>query len=412
MYILSTRPIIFPFGNGCESISSSTQGRRLSSQNCSNRIWKNGRHEVPPHMNNYRSFWKDLTNAARRGKSKFPQVCSGNIDGIEVQPLNEIKYGLETPWYARLPRLDARFFIEHYSVDEVLIDKSLYRLTDKKKDTYIELAKLDYNKCREQHQLEWNQMQQWYEDCKLEDFGISKRNILEAHFFAVASIYEVERSGERVAWVKSQILAEILQTYYYIKQLPQSKSDHEIEFTTAFGTKIHVGGEGFKNVQRIITILFEALTQLKKNAQEKIVGDVSDDLLHEAWGGWLKKLGEGTGEEIQEVEVMVRSINICGGHILSKEVLSHHEYNTLSQLTNQICHHLLKLQNHKTIGVEKIDKEMQSLVQLVMQDSSNGMSKAMKQTFLVVAKTFYHRAYFSAQEIEQHISMILFQNVV
>lgn len=69
--------------------------------------------------------------------------------------------------------------------------------------------------------------------------------------------------------------------------------------------------------------------------------------IYTQWGGWLKKLGEGTGEEIPEVEVIVRTINVCGGHILSKEVLSHHEYETLSQLTNQLCHHLLKLENHK-----------------------------------------------------------------
>ncbi|KAL1532382.1 Gly-Xaa carboxypeptidase [Salvia divinorum] len=410
MYILSTRPINFRVGNSDRSISSA-QGCRLSSQNHSNNtgleIWKNMRQQVQPHMNNHRIFRKDRTDAARGGKSKF-NACSGNIDGFELQPLDKIRYGLETPWYARLRRLDARFFIEHYNVDEVLIGDSL--LNDIKKDTYLELAKSDYNTCQQQHQLEWNQIQKWYEDDNLEEFGISKKNILEAHFFAVASIYEAERSGERLAWVKSQILAEILSTYYFIKQRDQFK-DHDAEFSTAFATRIHVEGKGYKNVQRIITILFEALTQMKeiaRNAQEGIDGDVSDDLLHEAWGGWLKKLGEGTGEEIPEVEVIVRTINICGGHILSKEVLSHHEYKTLSQLTNQLCHHL---ENHKNIGGQ-IEKETKLLALLVMQDSSNGVSKATKQMFLVVAKTFYHKAYFSAQEIENHISRIVFEEVV
>lgn len=62
--------------------------------------------------------------------------------------------------------------------------------------------------------------------------------------------------------------------------------------------------------------------------------------LYIQWGGWLKKLGEGETEERQEAELIVRTINICGGHILSKQILSHHEYKTLSQLTNQICHNL------------------------------------------------------------------------
>lgn len=84
----------------------------------------------------------------------------------------------------------------------------------------------------------------WYEDCNLEEFGISRKNILEAHFFAVASISEAERSGERLAWVKSQIIAEILSAYYFIKQRDQVK-EKDTEFSTAFSTKIHVGGQGY-----------------------------------------------------------------------------------------------------------------------------------------------------------------------
>lgn len=38
----------------------------------------------------------------------------------------------------------------------------------------------------------------------------------------------------------------------------------------------------FKNVEKIIAVLFEALTEFKKIAQERNDGDISDDLLHEA----------------------------------------------------------------------------------------------------------------------------------
>ncbi|KAL2517492.1 Ent-copalyl diphosphate synthase [Abeliophyllum distichum] len=40
---------------------------------------------------------------------------------------NEIKTGLDIPWYANLPRVEARFYIENYGVDDVWIGKSLYR---------------------------------------------------------------------------------------------------------------------------------------------------------------------------------------------------------------------------------------------------------------------------------------------
>lgn len=66
---------------------------------------------------------------------------------------------------------------------------------------------------------------------------------------------------------------------------------------------------------------------------------------------------------------------------------------------------------NQMIGKE-MENEMQLLVQLVLQESSNGISKAIKQTFLVVAKAFYYRAYFSAKQIENHVSIILFEQLV
>lgn len=59
---------------------------------------------------------------------------------------------------------------------------------------------------------------------------------------------------------------------------------------------------------------------------------------------------------------------------------------------------------------KEIESEMQLLVQLVLQEGI--ISKAIKQTFLVVAKTFYYRAYFSAQQIENHVSLILFEQLM
>ncbi|PIN12315.1 Copal-8-ol diphosphate hydratase [Handroanthus impetiginosus] len=328
---------------------------------------------------------------------------------------NEIKNGLDVPWYASLPRVEARFYIENYGVDDIWIGKSLYRMPEINNETYLELAKLDYNRCQAQHQIEWNHTQKWYEDSNLEEFGISKKDLLLVFFLATASIFEPEKSGERTAWVKSQILSNILLTYYFIKEAKSSD-----QTTTEFGKNIsNIGRDtkGYKNVQRIISILFEALTEFKKDAKHQISTDISD-LLHEAWGAWLKKLGEGAEDQAQEVELLVRIINICGGRIASKDILCHQEYKTLSELTNKICHQLQKFENEKVIGMEgkkakyrEIERDIQLLVQFVLQDSPAGISKDIKQTFFVVVKTFYYRAYFTAEQIENHVSKVLFEQV-
>nr|UNZ11792.1 diterpene synthase class II [Scutellaria barbata] len=380
MYILSAQPIKFSNGFGCIPLSSAAR-RRIFQESCSR----------------FGSFSMKFL-ASPLNQNLVRHVSTPNA------ALNEIKYGLEIPWYAILPRVEARFFIDHCSLDQLWLGNSLHRMPDNNNATDLELAKLDYNRCQTQHQMEWNLMQQWYEEYSVEEFGISQKEVLAAYFLAAASIFETERSVERVAWVKSQILFDILSNYYFTKEAAESEDQ-----------RFH--GKGYKNVRKIIVILFETLNQLKKDAQEKIGSDVGY-LLIEAWGGWLKNLGEGA-EEREEVEVIVRTINICGGHLASKEILSHTEYRTLSALTNKICHHLQRLQNDKMIKKRKsemyveIDEEMRFLLQLVNEESSNGtISKGIKQTFLVVAKAFYYRAYFSTEQIENHTAKVLFEQLV
>ncbi|CAI9778857.1 unnamed protein product [Fraxinus pennsylvanica] len=71
-----------------------------------------------------------------------------------------IRTGLELPWYADLPRIEARFYIEQYgSETDVWIGKTLYRMPDISNNVYLNLAKLDYNICQAQHETEWNELQ-------------------------------------------------------------------------------------------------------------------------------------------------------------------------------------------------------------------------------------------------------------
>ncbi|KAG6700313.1 hypothetical protein I3842_08G106300 [Carya illinoinensis] len=99
----------------------------------------------------------------------------------------EVGYALQVPWYASLPRVETRFYLEQYGgKDDVWIGKTLYR---------------------------------WYEDCNLGEFGLSKRALLLGYFLAAASIYEPERSRERLAWVKTTALVETIASYVDKEQM-------------------------------------------------------------------------------------------------------------------------------------------------------------------------------------------------
>jgi len=53
----------------------------------------------------------------------------------------------------------------------------------------------------------------WYSESRLREFGLSKRELLLAYFLAAASIFEPERSHERLAWAKTTALLETIASY-------------------------------------------------------------------------------------------------------------------------------------------------------------------------------------------------------
>ncbi|CAI9095159.1 OLC1v1031038C2 [Oldenlandia corymbosa var. corymbosa] len=127
----------------------------------------------------------------------------------------ELKFGVEIPWYACLPRVEARFYIEQYSgEDDVWIAKTLYRAPEISNNHYLEVAKLEFNECQIQHQVDWTNMLKWWNEFKLEEYGLSRENLLVTFFLASASIFEPERSIERYAWAKSWAIIQLLKVYF------------------------------------------------------------------------------------------------------------------------------------------------------------------------------------------------------
>ncbi|KAL9177096.1 hypothetical protein ABFS82_01G035800 [Erythranthe guttata] len=206
---------------------------------------------------------------------------------------SEIKCGLEIPWYASLPRLETRFYIENYSADDIWIGKSLYRMPEINEERYLELGKLDYNRCQAQHQMEWNHMQQWYEHSNLEEFGVSKKELLLAFFVASSSIFETERYGERIAWVKTNILSNILSNHYYsTEDSSEQRTELSAELQNKQGRKWQVSdiyfqyihfivcrGYSYTKVHRLIAILLETLQESTTHALDWAGVDVSNQLL-------------------------------------------------------------------------------------------------------------------------------------
>ncbi|XP_071918002.1 copalyl diphosphate synthase 1, chloroplastic-like isoform X2 [Coffea arabica] len=331
---------------------------------------------------------------------------------------SEVRYALEVPWYASLPRIETRFYVEQYGgTDDVWIAKTLYRMPEISNNAYLELAKGDYNKCQLQHLNQWTDIQQWYKKCNLVDHGISIQFLEHAFFVAMASIFEPERSKERIAWTKSFIFCEMIKFYFNATSFDKKKM-------FLMGFKSHTRGTmtgccRSEVDQRLLSNLLEFLHQLSTDTAQELGKDIRQQLF-EAWESWLMTNTE-KFQWGEEAELLVRTINLCAGRITSDHTAAQLEHYRLSKLINKICHQLHESKSRKAIDAEnsngsfkrlEVEEDMQALVQLVLQNSAIGNPSDIKQTFLAVAKTFFYTTYCDKDTIDFHISKVLHEPIV
>ncbi|XP_058008087.1 ent-copalyl diphosphate synthase 1-like [Hevea brasiliensis] len=353
---------------------------------------------------------------------KEKQAANGVVDKwiITKDLPGEVEYSLDVPWYANLPRVEARFYLEQYGgEDDVWIGKTLYRMPYVNNNEYLQLARLDYNSCQALHRVEWDNFQKWYEGCNLGDFGISKRELLFAYFLAAASIFEPERSKERLAWAKTTILFETIDRYFDDNNnSTEQRRAFVQEFKNGVGARGPVNGRTMeaKTRQELVRTVLGTLNDVSLYALVAYGRDISHSLRH-AWEKWLLEWEEEGVRHQGEAELIVKTINLAAGRWISEELLSYHsQYEKLFKLTNRICNqlgHYRKNKEHdsKRSTTPEIEGDMQELVKLVLQKSSEGMDSNIKETFFTVVKSFYYPAICDPGTISYHISKVLFEKL-
>ncbi|KAL6564360.1 Gly-Xaa carboxypeptidase [Orobanche minor] len=347
----------------------------------------------------------------------------------------EVGYALDVPWYASLPRVETRFYLEQYGgEDDVWIGKTLYRMPYVNNNTYLELAKLDYNRCQSLHQREWKNIQKWCRTCRLESFGLSEGRLLQDYHIATACIFEPHKSEMRVAWAKTVILVETIISYFNQEQLSK---EHKHAFVEEFenGSILkHVNGMRYETrPSSLVRILVTTLKQLSLDVLLAQGQDIHPHL-NRAWLKWLKEWEGGDNNNNNnnigggDAELLVRTLNLCGGRVLTEEeaLLSHSEHEQLLKVTIRVCRELRLFRHRKAhdsngymkanmggITTVEIESDMQELVKLVLTKSpSVNLDSEIKQNFLIIARSFYYAAYFSPRTINFHVTKVLFEKVL
>ncbi|KAI3472463.1 hypothetical protein Pfo_031291 [Paulownia fortunei] len=269
----------------------------------------------------------------------------------------EVGYVLDVPWYASLPRVEARFFLEQYGGDDdVWIGKTLYRMPYVNNNTYLELAKLDYNNCQALHQHEWKSIQKWYRNCSLGEFGLSERSLLLAYYIAAATI-----------------LVETIVSHFDQEQLSR---EEKRDFWQKWLTTWEEGGE-----------MGQGDAELLVRTLNLSSGGCSSRVLDELLSSHPKYQ--------QLLEVTSR---VC--HQL-RLFQNRKEHDTKGRMTDM-----------GGITTVQIESDMQELVKLVLTKSSGDLDSRTKKNFLVIARSFYYTAYCSPGTINFHIDKVLFERVV
>ncbi|KAL0418736.1 UNVERIFIED_CONTAM: Kolavenyl diphosphate synthase TPS5, chloroplastic [Sesamum radiatum] len=223
---------------------------------------------------------EEILADARKFSAKFLQEKRANTKILDKWIIakdlpGEVGYALDVPWYASLPRLETRFYLEQYGGEEdAWIGKTLYRMPYVNNNDYLELAKLDYNHCQALHLHEWEIIQEWCRNSYLGEFGLSERSLRQAYYIAAASIYEPEKSGERLAWVKTAVLVETIVSHFNRQQLSRERKQAFVnEFRHGSIVRDSNGG-------RIGGILIRTVSQLSFDAQSVHDKDIYQELNH------------------------------------------------------------------------------------------------------------------------------------
>nr|WJZ49116.1 (+)-copalyl diphosphate [Scutellaria barbata] len=333
---------------------------------------------------------------------------------------DEIKLGLQMPWYATLPRVEAKYYLQYYAgADDVWIGKTLYRMPEISNDTYLELARMDFKRCQAQHQSEWISMQEWYESCNIEEFGISRKELLQAYFLACSSVFELEKTTERIGWAKSQIISRMITSFLNNETTTAVEKDALLTRFRNINAGLFKTKSG-KSESEAVNMLVATLNQYLEGFDRYTRHQLKD-----AWSVWFRKAQEEEANYGAEAELLTTTLNICAGHIAFDEnIMSNKEYTTLSSLTSKICQKLSEIRNEKVEEMEsgikakssikdkELEHDMQSLVKLVLEKSGGINNRKLKQTFLSVAKTYYYRAYNADETMDIHMFKVLFEPVM
>ncbi|KAG0622099.1 hypothetical protein M758_3G072200 [Ceratodon purpureus] len=305
-------------------------------------------------LNKARTFTRDFLKGKHERQECFDKwILTKDLAG-------EVEYALTFPWYASLPRLEHRTYLDQYGTDDIWIGKSLYRMPAVTNEVFLKLAKADFNMCQALHKKELEQVITWNASCKFRDLDFARQKSVECYFSGAATMFEPEMAQARLVWARCCVLTTVLDDYFD-NGTPVEELQTFLQAVRAWDPRLVHGLPDRAKV--IFNGLYKTVNAIAKEAYIAQERDVSHHLRH-YWDRWLTTcLTEAewaesgyvpTFDEYMDVaqisialEPIVRSTLFFAGHALDDDVLDSRDYHNVMHLVNRVGRILNDIQGMK-----------------------------------------------------------------
>ncbi|KAJ9176955.1 hypothetical protein P3X46_012213 [Hevea brasiliensis] len=148
---------------------------------------------------------EDAIEEAKNFSTRHLKLWLGSLQSNNNILANQVQLSLDVPLHWRMPRIEARNFIDIYQMDNT---KNL---------ALLELAKLDYNLVQAAYQMELKELARWWTSLGFrEKLHFSRDRLMENYLWAMGIIFEPQFSKCRIGLTKFVCILSAIDDMYDI----------------------------------------------------------------------------------------------------------------------------------------------------------------------------------------------------
>ncbi|KAF5186628.1 Ent-kaur-16-ene synthase protein, partial [Thalictrum thalictroides] len=140
--------------------------------------------------------------------------ASMHADRLHQCIRKEVDIAITYPYYANLQRLENKRAVEHYNTDNLRIKKTSYRPLNIDNKAFLGLAVEDFNLIQSMMQREFNQIERWVKENRLDKLTFARQKQSYCYFSSAASLFIPELSDARLSLTKTSMLSTVVDDFY------------------------------------------------------------------------------------------------------------------------------------------------------------------------------------------------------